>query len=100
MQSVVAVGTDVDSPVAHGGSEGARSEEFGCSNSHLRSDERDPNVGDPGEHEDQGPGVQQPSGTAAERTSGGGQGDGHGHDLVQSGRSKGEPRYSAYTIVH
>ena len=81
-------------PVAHWGSEGALSEEFGRSTSDLRSDERDSNIHNRGEHEDQGPGAQQPSETAVEHTPGG------GHGLVQSGRSKGESQCSGCTMVH
>ena len=66
----------------------------------LRSDERDPNVRDLGEQEDGGLGVQQPSESVAERTSGGGQDDGNGHEPAQSGRSKGKSQYSGCTIVH
>ena len=87
-------------PVAHRDSERALSEEFGRSTSGICSDERDSNIHNRGEHEDQGPGVQQPSETAVEYTSGGGQDDGDGHDLVQSGRSKGESQHSDCTIVH
>ena len=65
----------------------------------LRSDERDPNFRDLGEHEDRGSGVQQPSESVAERTSGDGQDDGHGHDPAQSGRSKGESQCSSCTMV-
>ena len=92
------LGTDVHSPVAHRGSEGARSEEFGCGISDLRFDEGDSNIRNRREHEDQGSGVQKLLETAAELRSGGGQDDGNGHDLVQSGKSKGESRYSGYTI--
>ena len=100
VSAVVIVGTDVHSPVARRTSEGARSEELGRGTSDLRSDERDSNIRNRGEHEDQGSGVQQLLETADEHTSGGGQDDGNGHDLVQSGKSKGEFRYSDYIIGH
>ena len=100
MQSaVVIVGVDFYSLVAHRGSEGTRSDEFGRSTSDLRSDEKDSNIRNRGKHEDQGLGVRQPSETAAERTSGGGQDDGDSHGLVQSERSKGKSRYSGCTII-
>ena len=50
-------------------------------------------------NEGRGLGVQKPSETAADRTSGSGQDDGHGHDPVQSRRSKGKSRCSGYTIL-
>ena len=78
------------------GSAGARSEQLDRSTPVLRSDERDSNVRDRGEYEDRGPGVQQPSETSAERTSGGDQDDGDTHDLVQSGKSRGKSRCSVY----
>ena len=94
------LGTEVHSPVAQRGSEGTQSEEFGRGTSDLRSDEGDSNICNRGEQEDQESGVQQPLETAAEHTSGGGQDDGHDHDSVQSGRSKGKSQYSDYTIGH
>ena len=96
----VIVGTDVHSLVAHRSSEGARSEELGRGTPDLHSDERDPNMRNQEEHEDQGPSVQQPPESVAERTSGGGQGDGDDRDLIQSEKSQGESRHSGYTIVH
>ena len=89
-KSIFVVGNNVYSPVAHGGSEGAWSEDFSRSISDLPSDQRDSNIHNQGENEDQGPGVQQPSEAATERTSGGGQDDGHGHGPAQSGTSKGQ----------
>ena len=83
-----------------GGSAGARSERLNRSNPDLHSSERDSGIHDWGEHEDRGPGVQQPSETAAGRTSGGGQDVGDAHDVVQSGKSTSKPRCSGNTVVH
>jgi hypothetical protein len=66
------------------------SEQLGRSTPDLHSVERDPKTRNQKEHEDQAPGVQQPSEIAPERTPGGGQ-DG---DLAQPGRSRGESRCS------
>ena len=85
------------SPVAHRGPEGVQNDEFCPSTSDLRSDEMDSNIRNPWEHENRG--VQQPSDTAPERTSGGDQDGGDVHDLVQSGRSRGEFLCSGYTTV-
>ena len=106
----VAVGVDVylfPLPIApqgrghtRGGSVGARSEQLDHSTPALRSDERDSNPRNRGEHEDRGPGVQQPSGSAVEPTSDGGQDDGDADDVVQSGKSTGKSRCSGCAIVH
>ena len=74
------------------GSAGAQSEQPDPITPVLRSDETDSNVRDRG--------VQQPLETTAERTSGGGQDDEHGHDPIQSGRSKGESQCSGCTMVY
>jgi len=50
-------------------------------------------------HEDQGPGIRQPSETVPGRTSGGGRGGGNAHNLTQSGRSGGKSRCSGCTMV-
>ena len=60
---------------------------------------RDSNIRDREEHEDRGSGVQQPSGTAPERTSSCGQDDGGAHDKVQSGKSEGKSPYSGHMMV-
>ena len=82
-----------------GGSARARSEQVDRSTPVLRSNEKDSSIRDQGEHEDRGTGVQQPSETGVERTSGGGQDSGDTHDLVQSGESKRKSRCSSYTTV-
>ena len=76
---------------------GARSEEFGRSTPGLHSDERDPNIHDRREREDRGAVVQQPSETAIEHTSGGGQ---DVDDPIQLGKSRGKSQCSGYTIIH
>ena len=78
------------------GSAGAQSEQLGRSDPVLPSDEWDSNTRDQREHEDRGPGIQQPSETAAEHTSGG---DANGSDLAKPGKSRGKSRCSG-TIVH
>ena len=100
MQSTVVVGRcSFSVPIAlqgrrhtHRGFAGARSEQFGRNTPDL-SDERDSNIRDRGEHEDRAPGVQQPSETAPERTSGG------DHDPVRSGGPEGGSWYSMHTTV-
>ena len=75
-----------------GGSAGARSEKLDRNTPVLRSDQRDSNIRYPGERENREPGVQQPSESAAERVSDGGQDVGDARDPVQSGKSRGESR--------
>jgi hypothetical protein len=81
------------------GSAEAQSEQLGRSTPDLHSAGRGSNIRIRREHEDQGSGVQQPPEVALEHAFGGGQDGGDAHDLTQSGRSRGKPWRSGYTMV-
>ena len=74
--------------------------ELGRSDHVLRSDEKDSDIPDRGEHENQGLGVQQTSGAAAENASSGGQDDGDTHDPAKPGKSRGKSRCPGYAVVY
>ena len=84
------------------GSAEARSEQLGCNTPDLHSTEGDSKIRNQKEYEGRGPGVQQPSEAAPERTLDGGQRGGDTDDLTQPKRSRtqGESRCSSYTAIY
>jgi len=81
----------------HEGSAGARSEQLGHDTPDFYPDKRDPDTRDWEGHEDREPGIQRPSETAPECTSGGDQDGGDVDDLAQS---RGKSCCFWYTTVH
>ena len=83
----------------HRGSAEAQSEQPVRNTPNPHSTERDPKILNRREYDGRGPGARQPSEVVPERIFGGGGDGGDARDLIQSGRSRGKPWCSGYSMV-